>query len=65
MWRIPLLWSWSIDSLFLPNSPGLPNKWYQSRGSAWCGSGSGSWYLINYRMWKLTLGRRMLGFKCE
>ncbi|MCI73637.1 hypothetical protein A2U01_0094901, partial [Trifolium medium] len=26
MWRLPLLWSWSIGSLFLPSSPGLPNK---------------------------------------
>ncbi|MCI72645.1 hypothetical protein A2U01_0093908, partial [Trifolium medium] len=23
----------------LPSSPGLPNKWYQSRGSAWWGAG--------------------------
>ncbi|MCI18619.1 hypothetical protein A2U01_0039774 [Trifolium medium] len=30
MWRLPLLWSWSIDLLFLPSFPGLSNKWYPS-----------------------------------
>jgi hypothetical protein len=44
IWRLPLCDSGALAHCFSLALPGLPNKWYQSCGSAWWWSGSGSWY---------------------